>query len=91
VADEHAVWQAQKFSNDVRDHGGTEGEPAVDGSASYGAGGVGMCAITNTSGEHAHANWELGRGAWSLPKRDLITTVHVLLERDELRIARRMV
>jgi hypothetical protein len=46
-----------------------------------------LCAVTITSGEYQHNR---GASAWSVPKRDLIAHVQVLLERDELRIARRM-
>lgn len=43
-----------------------------------------LCAVTITGGDHEH-----GRdGAWSVPKRDLIAGLQVLLERGELRIAK---
>jgi hypothetical protein len=61
------------------------GEPVVD-LLRTGRLGCDLCAVTITSGEYAHNNGQ----AWSVPKRDLIAHVQVLMERDELRIARRM-
>jgi hypothetical protein len=43
-----------------------------------------LCAVTITGGDHEHGHG----GAWSVPKRDLIAGVQVLLERGELRIAK---
>ena len=66
------------------------GEPVVDLLRTARLG-CEICAVTITSGEHARPNGlSVGGGGWSVPKRDLITAVQVLLERDELRIARRM-
>jgi hypothetical protein len=62
------------------------GEPVVDLLRSARLG-CDLCAVTITSGEHAHAT---GNREWNVPKRDLIANVQVLLERDELRMARRM-
>jgi hypothetical protein len=42
-----------------------------------------LCAVTITGGEHEHRH----DGLWSVPKRDLIAGLQVLLERGELRIA----
>jgi hypothetical protein len=64
------------------------GEPVVDLLRSARLG-CDMCPVTITSGEYAHRNGAGGSG-WSVPKRDLIANVQVLLERDELRLARRM-
>jgi hypothetical protein len=61
------------------------GEPVVDLLRAARLG-CDLCAVTITGGEYQHHNG----GAWSVPKRDLIAHVQVLLERDELRIARRM-
>lgn len=45
-----------------------------------------VCAVTITSGASAN-----GRGTvWNVPKRDLMAGLQVLLERGELRIARRL-
>jgi hypothetical protein len=62
------------------------GEPVVDLLRAARLG-CELCAVTITSGEYQHSR---GASAWSVPKRDLIAHVQVLLERDELRIARRM-
>jgi hypothetical protein len=61
------------------------GEPVVDLLRDARLG-CDLSAVTITSGEYQHSK---GSG-WSVPKRDLIAHVQVLLERDELRIARRM-
>ena len=45
-----------------------------------------ISAVTITGGEREH---QMGN-RWSVPKQDLISRVQVLLERGELRIARRM-
>jgi hypothetical protein len=61
------------------------GEPVVDLLRAARLG-CELCAVTITGGEYQHSRGS----AWSVPKRDLIAQVQVLLERDELRIARRM-
>jgi hypothetical protein len=43
-----------------------------------------ICAVTITGGEHEHGR----NGEWSVPKRDLIAGLQVLLERGELKIAK---
>jgi hypothetical protein len=43
-----------------------------------------LCAVTITGGDHERSR----DGSWSVPKRDLIAGVQVLLERGELRIAK---
>lgn len=59
------------------------GAPVVDGLRAAWLG-CELCAVTITGGDHEH-----GRdGAWSVPKRDLIAGVQILLERGELRIAK---
>ncbi len=46
----------------------------------------GVTAVTITGGEKAN-----GRGEWwHVPKQDLLSGVHLLLEREELKISRRM-
>ena len=62
------------------------GEPVVDLLRAARLG-CELCAVTITSGEYQHSR---GASEWSVPKRDLIAHVQVLLERNELRIARRM-
>ena len=62
------------------------GEPVVDLLRAARLG-CEICAVTITSGEYQHNR---GASVWNVPKRDLIAHVQVLLERDELRIARRM-
>ena len=59
------------------------GAPVVDGLRAARLG-CELCAVTITGGdrEHGHA------GVWSVPKRDLIAGIQVLLERGELRIAK---
>jgi len=49
-----------------------------------------MTAVTITGGERQHHYYSAGGAAWSVPKQDLIAGVQVLLERGELRIAKRM-
>jgi hypothetical protein len=62
------------------------GAPVVDGLRAAKLG-CELCAVTITGGDHEH-----GRdGAWSVPKRDLIAGVQVLLERGELRIAKALI
>jgi hypothetical protein len=46
--------------------------------------GCDIAAVTITGGERQHQNGN----AWSVPKRDLIAVVQVLLERDELKVAK---
>jgi hypothetical protein len=48
-----------------------------------------ICEVTITGGERAQQGFVGGRERWSVPKRDLISGVQVLLERGDLRIARR--
>ena len=43
-----------------------------------------ICAVTITGGERANSH----SGGWNVPKRDLMAEVQVLLEREELRIAK---
>jgi hypothetical protein len=62
------------------------GEPVVDLLRAARLG-CELTAVTITSGEYQHSR---GSTVWNVPKRDLIAHVQVLLERDELRIARRM-
>ena len=48
--------------------------------------------VTITAGDRAHSTSVTGAGAgprWNVPKRDLLMNVDVLLERGELRIAKR--
>lgn len=47
-----------------------------------------ICEVTITGGEHASAGAAGSR--WNVPKQDLLTGLQVLLEKGELRIARRM-
>jgi len=47
--------------------------------------GCDIAAVTITGGERQHQNGSLGV---SVPKRDLIAVVQILLERDELKVAR---
>jgi hypothetical protein len=49
-----------------------------------------ISAVTITSGEHAHSYHAGGGAAWNVPKQDLLASVQVLLERGELKIARRL-
>jgi hypothetical protein len=49
-----------------------------------------ISAVTITGGERAHSLHGVGGKAWSVPKQDLIAGVQVLLERGELKIARKM-
>jgi hypothetical protein len=49
-----------------------------------------ISAVTITGGDRAHSITGGGGEAWSVPKQDLIAEVQVLLERDELRIAKRI-
>ena len=49
-----------------------------------------ISAVTITSGEREHSSSGPGGLLWSVPKQDLLMGVQVLLERGELRIARRM-
>jgi hypothetical protein len=49
-----------------------------------------ISAVTITGGERAHSIQGAGGEAWSVPKQDLIAGVQVLLERGELKIARKM-
>jgi hypothetical protein len=50
-----------------------------------------ISAVTITGGEHANGNRSVnGVQRWNVPKRDLIAGVQVLLEKGELRIARRL-
>jgi hypothetical protein len=49
-----------------------------------------MNAVTITGGERQHQYSGGGGAAWSVPKQDLIAGVQVLLERGELRIAKRL-
>lgn len=59
------------------------GAPVVDMLRAAGLG-CDISAVTITSGEHQHQN-----GAWwSVPKQDLLAVVQVLLERNELKMAR---
>lgn len=44
--------------------------------------------VTITGGERAHRYRDMGGTAWSVPKQDLLMSVQVLLEREELKIAR---
>jgi hypothetical protein len=59
------------------------GAPVVDGLRAARLG-CELCAVTITGGDHEHSH----DGAWSVPKRDLIAGIQVLLERGELRIAK---
>jgi hypothetical protein len=59
------------------------GAPVVDGLQAARLG-CELCAVTITGGDHEHGNGS----AWSVPKRDLIAGVQILLERGELRIAK---
>ena len=49
-----------------------------------------MTAVTITGGERQHRHYAAGGAACSVPKQDLIAGVQVLLERGELRIARKL-
>jgi len=49
-----------------------------------------MTAVTITGGERQHNYSSAGGATWSVPKQDLLAGVQVLLERGELRIAKRM-
>jgi hypothetical protein len=49
-----------------------------------------ITAVTITSGEREHSCSWAGGAAWNVPKQDLIAGVQVLLERGELKIARRL-
>ena len=65
------------------------GAPVVDMLRAAGLG-CEIVAVTITGGEQAHASaGGLGVSRWSVPKRDLIAGLDVLLERGELRIARK--
>jgi hypothetical protein len=60
------------------------GAPVVDGLRAARLG-CEICPVTITGGEHEHSH---NGGAWSVPKRDLVAGVQLLLERGELRIAK---
>jgi hypothetical protein len=49
-----------------------------------------MSAVTITGGERQHRYASGGGSTWSVPKQDLIAGVQVLLERGELKIAKRL-
>ena len=60
------------------------GEPVVDLLRAARLG-CELCAVTITGGEYQHSR---GGSGWSVPKRDLIAVVQVLLEQNELKLAR---
>lgn len=49
-----------------------------------------LCEVTITSGARAQKTFSGGHERWSVPKRDLIAGVQLLLEKRSLRIAKRM-
>ena len=49
-----------------------------------------ICEVTITGGMHARQTRAGGMDRWSVPKRDLLAGMQLLLERGDLRIARRM-
>jgi len=49
-----------------------------------------ISAVTITGGDREHSQRSAGGAAWNVPKQDLIAGVQVLLERGELRIARKL-
>jgi hypothetical protein len=49
-----------------------------------------ICSVTITGGARERKDGDRGGEAWSVPKRDLMAGVQVLLERGELRIARKL-
>ena len=49
-----------------------------------------MTPVTITGGERAHEQSANGTPQWTVPRQDLISGVHLLLEREELRIAGKM-
>jgi hypothetical protein len=59
------------------------GAPVVDGLRAARLG-CELCAVTITGGDHEHGH----DGMWSVPKRDLIAGLQLLLERGELKIAK---
>lgn len=60
------------------------GAPVVDMLRAAGLG-CEIAAVTITGGEQQH---NTGASAWSVPKQDLLALVQVLLERNELRLAK---
>jgi hypothetical protein len=49
-----------------------------------------ISAVTITGGERAHSYQGAGGAGWNVPKQDLIAGVQVLMERGELRIAKKV-
>lgn len=49
-----------------------------------------VSAVTITGGERAHSSYGAAGLSWSVPKQDLLAGVQVLLEKEELKIARGM-
>ena len=68
------------------------GHPVVEQLRAAGLGCRGMTAVTITSGERARQSSTAGGPGecWTVPRQDLLSGVQVLLERGELKIARRM-
>jgi hypothetical protein len=63
------------------------GAPVVDMLRAAGLG-CEIAAVTITGGEQQRNTSRNGGAAWSVPKRDLLALVQVLLERNELRLAK---